>query len=667
VRVLAVAVSAWLAGCASEGRPLPAWTLEVDGGAHQVELPGALRDLLPSHTSVFALRGEIALDPSERGRPLTFVVPCFHGPLQLSASGEPIAEIDAGVGEHRFVIPAALTAGPTLALELRAEHDNATLQGFGLAPVLVAGVHPEPSGVALFNRYLAISAFALIGVFATLYAVLYALDRRREDGAFVVMAIGCVFAPLWSLGLLERYIGDRAILVHSLLSAVALIALLYTTHYTFGIERARRPWVIAFVLCALGSIGTQFSLRVQPVMLPIGYIVTTALFVNLVIALVPLARAGARRMDARLTIGGIAIATVVAITEGVAKGGHRLGGLHVGPTTIVLYGLVQAIVLARGHVARARAIERANVELQRQVAERSKELADALARLSQQPRAELEAGGTIDGRYRVVRELGAGGMGSVHEVERIADGERFALKRVRGHADSSALARFAREAQIAAELRHPNLVPVIDVGISDGELFLVMPVIAGGALATARDRFGDAAWARPLLAQIAAGLAALHARGIVHRDLKPANILIDRGVARIADFGLAALHAGAAPIAAEGTRSLSDVALAATASPEDPMTRTGDVFGTPAYLAPELAAGVRHARPSSDVFAFGVLAYEMLAGTPPFATAPVLDRLAGRAIAAPPPLPEPLIMPCLALEPDARPTADELAAGLAIS
>jgi len=246
----------------------------------------------------------------------------------------------------------------------------------------------------------------------------------------------------------------------------------------------------------------------------------------------------------------------------------------------------------------------------------------------------------------------------VYEVERLADRKRLAIKTVRGKTGAKALARLAREAQVAAEQSHPNLLNVIDVGVSDGGLFLVMPLVEGGSLEQQRVRFGDATWATPLLAQIAAGLAALHARGILHRDLKPGNVLLDGDVPRIADFGLASL-AERAPGAPRGTDSTVTAALGRVA-----LTKAGDIFGTPAYMAPELASGVGNAQPSSDIFAFGLIAHEMMAGRPAFGEPPLLARLAGRAIVEPTCEP-PIIARCLALDPAARPTAAELADVLA--
>ncbi|MGE5181842.1 MAG: protein kinase domain-containing protein [Acidobacteriota bacterium] len=306
--------------------------------------------------------------------------------------------------------------------------------------------------------------------------------------------------------------------------------------------------------------------------------------------------------------------------------------------------------------ARARDVEAANAELRRQVAERSRDLSVALARLASAPDGvRLAPGDVVDDRYRIVRRIGAGGMGEVYEIERLADGRRLALKTMTGAVHREALARFAREAQLAAELDAPNLVAAVDVGVTRaGTLFLVMELVAGASLAAVRDRYGDARWAVPILAQVARALAVMHGRGIVHRDLKPSNILLDGATAKVSDFGIAGL-VGDAPFAA---------------SPE--LTRTGALIGTPLYMAPELARGAREASAATDMFSFGVVAYELLAGQLPHAAPPVLERLAGRAVPAPAPLAnvEPelraLVERCLGEAPEARPTAELVAATLAV-
>jgi hypothetical protein len=296
-----------------------------------------------------------------------------------------------------------------------------------------------------------------------------------------------------------------------------------------------------------------------------------------------------------------------------------------------------------------RLVDHTTAELQRQVAARSQDVGTVLAKLAQKPHQPIDAGRVIDGRYRVIRWLGAGAVGAVHEVERLTDSRRFALKTLHGNVETEAMARFAREAEIAARLDHPNLVPVIDFGVTDGGLFLVMELIGGGSLESDRAKFGDSAWAIPILGQIASGLAAIHDLGIVHRDLKPENILISDGVARIADFGLASLHADRVAEVGAGR-----------------LTHAGELFGTFDYMAPELAGGSRQAGPASDVFAFGVLAYEMTVGSKPYTEPPVLMKIANQ------PIPQPriqgvlagLLKRCFDLDPEKRPSAVALGSDL---
>ena len=295
-----------------------------------------------------------------------------------------------------------------------------------------------------------------------------------------------------------------------------------------------------------------------------------------------------------------------------------------------------------------RLVEHTTAELQRQVAARSQDVGDVLAKLAQQS-GPIEPGRVIDGRYRVVRLLGTGATGAVHEVERLTDNRRFALKTLQGNVQTEAMARFAREAEIAARLNHPNLVPVVDFGVTDGGLFLVMELVEGGSLEDARERFGDLAWAVPILCEIATGLSTMHQLDIVHRDLKPENVLMSPSGVRIADFGLASLHA-------DRFADAANVRL----------TLAGEVFGTFDYMAPELATGARAASPASDVFAFGVMAYEMSVGHRPFVEPPIFQRLANKPIPIPTvqgPL-GPLLARCLDVDPAKRPSAAAVRAEL---
>ena len=305
-------------------------------------------------------------------------------------------------------------------------------------------------------------------------------------------------------------------------------------------------------------------------------------------------------------------------------------------------------------------IEALNEELSRQIERRSRELGDVLASKAQsgaQPyaNATLTPGALVDERYRIGELLGAGAMGAVYRVTRVTDEKDLALKVMLGAGDP---VRFAREAEIAAQVRHPNIVPVVDVGIArEGYLYLVMELVRGMTLEDLRDKFGDAAFARRVLADIASGLEALHARSIVHRDLKPSNVLLEEGgrvTARIADFGVARRGDLVSPLAA----TLNAFKR----------TGTGQFIGTPLYMAPECVRGADHVTPASDMFALGVVACELYTGRYPYTMAPVLKALA----AAPPVAPDLTGIPddaawiLRALDPDplARPTARDVAQAL---
>ncbi len=317
---------------------------------------------------------------------------------------------------------------------------------------------------------------------------------------------------------------------------------------------------------------------------------------------------------------------------------------------------------------RQREIESLNEELRRQIASRSRSLAESLERgaLGRKPALPEDQ---IGERYRVIHRLGEGGMGVVYEVERTTDERRFALKMLAPSATPTTAVRLAREAEIAASVSHANLVSVVDVGVHDGSVYLVMELVEGGSLDDARSRFGDLDFARAVLPQIARGLVALHESGVVHRDLKPANVLVTEkdGVvmAKIADFGIS-------------RRDQVDVlgATAAMLGPTAPvasgLTKTGSMMGTVAYMAPELASGASGVKAPADVFAFGVLAYEVLVGKYPFVMPPILLVMSGQAFPAPLPLPDSLpaemrevVSLALDEEPARRPTAARIAELLA--
>lgn len=315
--------------------------------------------------------------------------------------------------------------------------------------------------------------------------------------------------------------------------------------------------------------------------------------------------------------------------------------------------------------------EMLRTELSHQVAERSRELGSALS-LADGPvgAAPLNPGERFGARYKVVRALGAGGMGAVYEVERVTDGQHLALKVVPREVTGAAAARFAREAEIGARVHHDNLVSIVDVGVSpQGAVFLAMELVEGGSLEDRRDRFGQVAWAVPILRQIAAGIAALHEAGVVHRDLKPGNVLLSgrdgAPTAKISDFGISRF--GAIDDSVSPNAATIDVAAEAAGA----LTGTNALLGTPLYMAPEAARGAREVDAPADVFAFGIIGYELLTGRAPFAMPPVLLALAGQRIVAPSaiegdasPSVRSVVLRCLEVDPKSRPRIPEILAAL---
>jgi tetratricopeptide (TPR) repeat protein len=220
------------------------------------------------------------------------------------------------------------------------------------------------------------------------------------------------------------------------------------------------------------------------------------------------------------------------------------------------------------------------------------------------------------GRFEIEGVLGSGGMGIVYKAYDPDLGRAIALKMVRT-SSSEAAGRQKREARAMAQISHPNVVAIHDVGTHDGELFLVMELIAGTTLAEWL-RASERNWRDQLAMFVAAGrgLAAAHAAGLVHRDFKPHNVLVgEDGRARVTDFGLAREQA------ATGT----DVSAIAETTPGvavSPLTSAGRVMGTPAYMAPEQHLGAA-ADARSDQFAFAIALWEALHDERPFAGATV--------------------------------------------
>ena len=255
----------------------------------------------------------------------------------------------------------------------------------------------------------------------------------------------------------------------------------------------------------------------------------------------------------------------------------------------------------------------------------------------------VDAGTVLGNRYQLTVPIASGGMGEVWEAHDELLGRTVAVKVLRSElaTDHGFLARFRTEARNSARLAHPSIAATYDYGESDGSAWLVMELVPGEPLSDllATQHSVEPRRAMQIIASAASGLAAAHEAGIVHRDVKPGNLLVTpTGGVKVTDFGIA------------------------RAAAEAPLTATGQVMGTAAYLSPEQATGRRDLTPAVDVYALGVVAHEMLAGQRPFTGESQVAIALAQVNDPPPPLPasvprgaRALVDACLAKDPHARP------------
>jgi TolB-like protein/tRNA A-37 threonylcarbamoyl transferase component Bud32 len=259
----------------------------------------------------------------------------------------------------------------------------------------------------------------------------------------------------------------------------------------------------------------------------------------------------------------------------------------------------------------------------------------------------------LAGRYAVEHELGAGGMATVYLAQDLKHERKVAIKVLRPEL-AAALGpdRFPREIRILARLQHPHILPLLDSGEAGGFLFYTMPLVDGESLRQRIDRDGalPVPEATRILREVADALASAHAAGVLHRDIKPGNVMISGRHALVMDFGVA--------------KAVSD-------SGGEKMTTVGVAVGTPTYMSPEQATGSENLDLRSDIYALGLLAYEMLTGKPPFDGKSAQAILSAQVLEKPKPVTEKrpavsaalgeFVMKCLEKAPEDRyQTTEEL-------
>jgi serine/threonine protein kinase len=252
--------------------------------------------------------------------------------------------------------------------------------------------------------------------------------------------------------------------------------------------------------------------------------------------------------------------------------------------------------------------------------------------------------------YLLERELGGGGMSRVFvALERVLDRRVVVKVLLPELAAGVNVERFRREIQLAAQLQHPHIVPLLSAGEAEGLPYFIMPFVTGESLRTRVTREGEFPVAETLriLRDVVSALAYAHARGVIHRDVKPDNVLLSGGVAVVTDFGVAKAVSASSDTGPTG------------------LTSMGVALGTPAYMAPEQATASPNTDHRADIYALGIMAYEMLTGSPPFSGRSAQQVLAAHVVEEPepverrrpavPPMLAMLVKDCLAKRPADRP------------
>ncbi len=726
---------------------VPEWQLVREQDATQstpVTLPTRLDDgRVGASAGRYWLRTRVAVPAEWQGHSLQLVVPEFGAVVRLRVDGSEAPDLSSADasgyrrrGPHSWWIGPDASRDGVLDLELVIEHRWTQSAWWGTVPRILPAGASDASATAVYVFNLLASAAALIALFQIgLTSVMtYLADRRRRPYlSFGVQGLIAAFYPAYVAGWTQRVFGTYDTPVLAITLSIAGLVSIQFTHDFF---RLGRPWRGFAAMCSVVCLVSLVFSGPFEATLMVG--ITTVVFSSIVVCYqVAMCLRLVRRNADRRSALYVLISWLVLLGTGLPDFvwwvglGDPLGGVRLASIGLGFFALCMSLLFSQQHIHSLRdsddlnaelanrvsqleagrsAIELLNQELRRQIADRAAQIyaAVVLANAKRLPARALRVGEIIQGRYRVERPIGSGGMGIIYEVTRIGDGRRLALKLPREvHGES--LARLAREAQMASTMSHSNIVAVVDVDVaSAGFLFLVMELVDGTSLLEHRARYGDIRWVLPVLRQIAEGLAALHRGGIVHRDLKPANVLLtsdDGGVPRvkISDFGIS-LQPETEPFApvekpsveaADALVSRRDAVterllpqrasehatqqLAPEHTPRSVpalsgssfLTRTGHFPGTPAYMAPEVTVGREMLTAAADMFAFGVIAYELIAGSRPFLEAPVLALLEGRTVPLPssvcsawrdaPPRLITALDACLSMQPGLRPSAAAVA------
>jgi serine/threonine-protein kinase len=572
-----VAILCLVAGCqGAEGQLIHRWELRAGHGVRPVVIPVHVNDDLPKEIGRYKLTATVVVDERLRGRELDLVIPSLPAQVVLRVNGTEVPPAETRteeyrhVGPHRWTLPQQSTADGTLALELDVLHNWTQSAWLDVAPCLI----PAGAETAVLQRNRVFNDrggwFGLVGLsqLGVTFLAVYLWDRsRRAYLWFAIQALSASYYPAYTLGIVTWLGPHLEILLLAQSLSVASTISVYYTHALFELGRPHRLWIVLLLVAALTPTPALFSAFLDPSYATPGVVacVGATVLYQLVTGVRLLSRYPDRRivvffLCCWIALGGSAWVDMMAWLGAT----EVLDGARPACIGLGLFGIFQSMLLSRSHFRSLREsddlnaslrnrlrdleerqaeIQSLNEELRQQVGRRSGHILAALAGASASGASlGFEPGDVIEDRYRIIGALGAGGMGTVYEVERLHDRRRLALK-VALETQGLALARLAREAQLATRVRHPNVVSVVDTDVAkDGFVYLVMELVEGCSLAEREDG-SDVRWCLKVLVQILEGLGALHAQEIIHRDLKPENVLLSGDIDRdpqvkITDFGI---------------------------------------------------------------------------------------------------------------------------------
>lgn len=687
----------WSVGCASSSSsPIEGWTLvSAREGTLAVDLPGPVPLDGPSEKH-FELRSVVRVAAHTK---LDLVAPKLGGPARLYVDGreaEPATVVAPGiynpVRPQRWHLPPDALDDGTVELRLIVERHWGGADLVSATPFLIESETTSAieAWVETANTYVAGGAcFGLIQL-CLVCLLVYALDRTRKPYLwFGIQGLTAAMYPLTVSGLLQPILGPTEIPLMTTALVVALLVSIRFTHSYFELPKVSPAWNLVLALGVLANLCAPGPYGVIALGVPVTVACIALVIVYQLILCARLVRRRRSQTGAWLLFVAWSSLLALAWPDMIAWLGWAdfFRGARTGAMGLACFSLFQLLIFSHGHIssldrsdalneelqARVHQLEEQkariaalNEDLRRKIAQRSEDLFEMLsasvAERGREDRLELEPGTVVEDRYEVLEILGSGGMASVYKVARVTDRLPFAMKVARER-DPATLARIAREARFAASLEHPNVTRICDVDVSsEGFVYLVMELVEGRSLEAYRPRFGDPAWALPLLGGIARGIEALHDTGLVHRDLKPANVLLDSSKEglrpKLTDFGIS--HESMGLVSTHQVRDSSmhggsSLALGG-ASVDEPdlegdtvivsgltsggeggfaLTEAGLVTGTPRYMAPEVVVGGMDVSSGVDVFAFGVMAYEMLTGRYPFSESMLAARMARRPFQRP--------------------------------